>query len=171
MAPEIENIIQPILYLVFHRVYHVNKTCTQSSDLCGAVSYSSWNCPHSLVVKLVILVCRIIGSDHIRNLIWTPVLCHCFGSPKRGWDFWVLPRLIMIRFMFLRECFVRNHTLFFRFFNISAYNLVLCVNQYLFYRVLHNETLCPLYRRCFHPQEILITAVYCVALISLEVAP
>ena len=60
--------------------------------------------------------------------------------------------------MFLRECFVRKHKLFFRFLNISTYNTVLCDNKYTFSRVLHNETLCPSYQRYFHPQEKLITS-------------
>ena len=29
LTPEVKDIIQPILNLGFHQVYHVNKTCTQ----------------------------------------------------------------------------------------------------------------------------------------------
>ena len=63
------------------------KMGTQGSNICGAVSSSSWNVMHYWVVKLALLICRIVGSNRRWNLIWTSVPYHCFSYPKRGWKF------------------------------------------------------------------------------------
>ena len=67
--------------------FHVKKLVTQGYNLLGEFSSSSWNVLHCWFVELVIFVCRIVGYNHLWNLIWTSVPYHCFSSPERVCNF------------------------------------------------------------------------------------
>ena len=76
------NVFTPeVRELGFHQVLRVNKTCTQGSNTCEAVSSYCWNGQRRWVVKLVLFVCRSISYSHFRNLIWAPVPYHCLFYP------------------------------------------------------------------------------------------
>ena len=87
LSPETEEITHPVFHLGFYWGSHVNKMGTPGSDLCVSVLSSIWNGLHFWVLKIVLLVCIIVGSNHLWNQIWTPVPYHCFSSPIRSWDF------------------------------------------------------------------------------------
>ena len=106
LVPETKEPTKTIFHLGLNRGSQINKTGTQGSNLCGAVSYSSWNGLHRWVVELVLCICRSVGYDHCWNLIWKSVPYHCFGSPRRGWYSPFLPQIILSWFIFLRGCFV-----------------------------------------------------------------
>ena len=78
---------EPIIYLSFNRGSHVNKTGTEGSILCVAVSSSSLNGLHCWVVEIMIFVFRSIGSNHLWNLIWISVPYYCFSPPRRSGAF------------------------------------------------------------------------------------
>ena len=96
------------LHLGFHWVSHVNKMGTHGSNIFGTFYSSSWNGLHCWVVKLVLLICRSVGSNHFWNLTQTYVSYHSLSYPKIGRYFPFLPFLIPIWFMSLRVCFVRK---------------------------------------------------------------
>ena len=75
------------LHLGFNPGSHINKTGTEGSNICGAVSTSSWNDLNYWVVELMLFISRRIGSNHHWNLIWTYIPYYCFSPPRRGGAF------------------------------------------------------------------------------------
>ena len=70
--------LSPFFHLGFHWGSHVNKTGAQSSNLCGAISSSSWNGLHCWVVEIIFsfvetLVTTIAGT-------WYEYLFHTIFS-------------------------------------------------------------------------------------------
>ena len=87
ISPKVEVFLQSILHLSFQQFSHTNITGTQGYNLCGAISSSSWNSLHHRIVKDVILIFLIIGSNHHWNLIGTPVSYQFFRPSRRGCAF------------------------------------------------------------------------------------
>ena len=86
-TPEIKELTETIFHLGFNRGSHINKTGIEGSNICGAVSSSSWNGLHCWFLEIMIFIFRSIGSNHLWNLIWTSVPYYCFSPPQRGVSF------------------------------------------------------------------------------------
>ena len=71
----------------FHWGSYVNKTVSQISNLCGAITSSSWNFLQCWVVELMLFICGSIGSNHRWNLVWISVPYYFFCPPRRGREF------------------------------------------------------------------------------------
>ena len=82
MAPEIKELTQSIFRLGFHWGSHANKKGAHTYNLCGTISYSSWNDLQCWVVELMIFICRSISSNHSWNLVWIHVPYYCFSLPR-----------------------------------------------------------------------------------------
>ena len=84
---ETEELTDTILHLGFNWGFHMNKTVTHGSNICGTVSSSSWNGLHHWVVDLVLFVCRSVCYHHRWNLIWTYVPNYYLSTHWRVGDF------------------------------------------------------------------------------------
>ena len=128
LSPEIKELNEIIFHLGFNRGSYTNKTDTHASKLCVTVSYSSWNGLHRWVVELVILVFKIICSNHIWKLLWTSVPYYYFSPPRRGGALSSLFWITLIWFIFLRVCFCKETPV--SLYNVSIFFPVILVNKF-----------------------------------------
>ena len=73
--------LQELNSLTFVLLFHSHMTVKLASK--NLTFFQVKNGLHRCIVKLVVLICRIIGSGHRWNLIGSPVPYHCFFTSGR----------------------------------------------------------------------------------------